>query len=125
MKIELAIRDYLTEHEISNCSPDTIRHQRRVLNCFASWLAQECEVTDTDLLQITHLRGWVAHLQKVPNKNDTSTGLRPGTVSQYAIVMLSFCHWLEREDIIEKPFTHRFKLPKAEDPFIPTYTPEE
>lgn len=39
--------------------------------------------------------------------------------------MLSFCHWLEREGLIEKPITERFKLPKVEQILIPTYTPDD
>ena len=39
--------------------------------------------------------------------------------------MLAFCRWLEEEDLIEKAISTRFKLPRAEQKFIPTFTPEK
>lgn len=38
----------------------------------------------------------------------------------YAKRTLAFCHWLEQEEIIEKPITARFRLPRTEKQFIPT-----
>ena len=46
-----------------------------------------------------------------------------GEAHQYGLRLLAFCHWLEHEDIIERPISARFKLPKVEEKFIPTFTP--
>ena len=37
----------------------------------------------------------------------------------YGQSLLAFCHWLEREEKIEKPITTRFKLPRVEKKFVP------
>jgi len=39
--------------------------------------------------------------------------------------VLVFCRWLEHESVIEKPITTRFKLPRVEQKFIPTFTPDD
>ncbi len=130
MNIERALQDYITEHEINNCSDHTIQGQSRVLNRFITWLKVEHGIVDTDDLRVTHLRGWMGHLQKTENSNEARLGrsgkpLKSTSVKNYVVIMLSFCHWLEHEGIIEKPITQRFKLPKTEVEFIPTFTPDE
>ena len=35
---------------------------------------------------------------------------------------MAFCHWLELEGKLEQPITTRFKLPRVEKKFVPTYT---
>jgi len=39
--------------------------------------------------------------------------------------LLAFCHWLEREEKIEKPITTRFSLPRVEKKFVPTYNTDD
>src|SRR5215469_1647063 len=47
------------------------------------------------------------------------------TVNQYGVSLIAFCHWLEKEGVMEKTVTERFKLPRVEQKFIPTFTPDE
>lgn len=130
MKIETALQDYITLLEINKCSATTVKERKRCLNEFLNWLQAEHNVTETEQLQLAHLRNWLAHVQKAPNQRDVRFGkaprqLKDSTIHTYSIIMLTFCHWLEHEGIIEKPITQRFKLPKVEEKFIPTYTPDD
>lgn len=124
MNIQVAIQDFITVHEIDNGSPYTVRNCRAHLGRFAAWLQKEYGISDTDDLRIIHLRGWIAHLQKTPSQRGGGK-LGDETIHGYGQTMLAFCHWLEREEVIEKPITTRFKLPRVEDKFIPTFTPDE
>lgn len=121
MKIKQAMRDYMTAHRVNNDSADTLNNYRYVLPRFADWLASQ-DVTDTDELRLTHLREWVVYLQEQPVRHGGKK-LKDTTVQMYSKQVLAFCHWLEQEEIIEKPITGRFKLPRIEKQFIPTLVP--
>ncbi len=123
MNIKKALADFLTYHEVRNTSFNTMNGYRRVLNRFADWLISSHNLHDTDELQLVHLREWVSYLQKIIGKHGKP--LKDTSVSHYGLDVLVFCHWLENEDIIEKRITARFKLPKVEQEFIPTFTPED
>jgi integrase/recombinase XerD len=123
MDIQRAIQDYITAHEVDNDSRHTVRNYRKDLELFADWLRSAYGIVDTDDLQLTHLRGWVSYLQKNPSRRGRR--LNDTTIRQYAVHMQVFCRWLEHEEIIEKPITTRFKLPKVEEKFIPTLTPND
>ena len=84
-------------------------------------MQDEHGITDTDDLRIIHLRGWISHLQKMPSQRGGGK-LGDETIHGYGQTMLAFCHWLEREEVIAKPITTRFRLPRVEQKFIPTYT---
>ena len=43
----------------------------------------------------------------------------------YGVNLKAFCRWLEYEEVIAKPITTRFKLPRVQEPFIPTFTPDD
>jgi integrase/recombinase XerD len=90
------------------------------LRYFREWLRSTHGITDTDDLQLAHLRGWMSHLQKTPAKHGGKRS--DATVHRYGMSMLAFLHWLEHEEVIVKPITTRFKLPRVEQKFIPTYT---
>jgi site-specific recombinase XerD len=47
------------------------------------------------------------------------------SIYSYGQSLSVFCHWLEREEIIETPVSKRFKLPRVENKFIPTYTADD
>jgi Phage integrase, N-terminal SAM-like domain len=66
MDIQQAIQDYLTFHEIENSSAYTIENHRKQLGYFSAWLQSAYGITDTDGIQLAHLRGWMGHLQKTP-----------------------------------------------------------
>lgn len=118
------MRDSVELHEIENHSKWTVLRLREHLTWFADWLESEHRITDTADLRIAHLRGWVAHLQSRPMMRGSGT-LSDRSIHVYCQAMLAFCHWLEYEEVIEKPITTRFKLPHVEKTFIPTFTPED
>ena len=74
-------------------------------------------------LQLVHLRGWIDYLQKTPTYRGKK--LSDESIRSYGQSLLAFCHWLEREELIEKPITTRFRLPRVEEKLIPTFTSEE
>jgi site-specific recombinase XerD len=124
MDIQKAIRDYVELHEIENHSKWTVLRLHEHLTWFAEWLESAHHITDTTDLRIAHLRGWAAYLQSRPMMRGSGT-LSDRSIHVYCQAMLAFCHWLEYEEVIEKPITTRFKLPHVEKTFIPTFTPED
>src|SRR5258708_5563699 len=123
MNMQAAIDDYIVAHEIQNSSAYTIVNHRKHLGYFASWLLATHRITDTDELQLTHLRGWINYLQKSSGQRGKKRS--DATVYRYGMSMLAFLHWLEHEEIIQKPITTRFKLPHVEQKFIPTFTSDD
>jgi len=123
MNIRKALADFIIYHKVNNASDYTLSNYRRYVTYFANWLEEKYAVVDTDDLQLAHLREWVAHLQQMIGRHGQK--LAEGTVHQYTLVLSIFCHWLEYEGVIEKPITTRFKLPKVEEKFIPTFTAED
>lgn len=123
MNLRTAIEDYLTVHAIENHSQWTIYHTRERLYWFADWLESEHGITDTDGLLVSHMRGWVGHLQQRPSLK-TGAKLSDRTIYTYGETLLKFCHWLEREEVIVKPITAKFHLPRVEQKYIPTFTSE-
>ncbi len=93
-----------------------------ILARFVEWLSS-VGIRYVDELSISHLRAWVGHLQKSPTRYGGQ--LSDSSVYQYALCTQVFCHWLEHEELLEKPITTRFKLPRVEKKFIPTFTPED
>lgn len=124
MKIQLAIQDHMTALEANNASVYTTSHRLAHLMWFADWLESIYSITDTDELRVVHLRAWITHLQKRPSQHSGGQ-LSDASVHHYGRDVLTFCHWLENEEVIEKPITRHFKLPRIEDKFIPTFSPDE
>lgn len=118
-----ALRDFIEVHRIGNDSPHTIRNYGKDLGSFIDWLQSAYQVTYVDELKLTHLRSWISYLQTTTSRHGKK--LDDATIRQYGVHMQVFCRWLENEGEIEKPITTRFKLPKAEQKFIPTYTPDD
>ncbi len=123
MNIQKAIEDFILDRELNNHTQKTIRAYRQRLRYFSTWLESAHGVVDTDRLELVHLRGWIAYLQKTPTYRGKK--LSDESIRSYGQSLLAFCHWLENEDIIEKPITKRFKLPRVEEKFIPTYTADD
>lgn len=123
MLLTKALKDFIEFHEIDNQSEYTLRNYHRYLEPFVEWLQSVHDVTDTDGLEVTHLRGWMSHLQKTPNKRGKM--YKDSTVHLWGVNILAFCHWLEQEGIVRESVTKRFKLPRTEEKFIPTFTSEE
>ncbi|HLI05354.1 MAG TPA: tyrosine-type recombinase/integrase [Ktedonobacteraceae bacterium] len=120
MEIQKAIQEFLELHELDNCSPKTIRTYEQRLRYFFTWLQSAHGVTEVEGLKLEHLRGWMAYLKKTPTYRGKP--LSDESIYSYGQSLVAFCHWLEREELIEKPITPRFKLPRVEKKFVPTYT---
>src|SRR5579859_7249213 len=123
MEIQKAIHDFLEIRELDNNTPKTLRTYEQRLRYFSTWLRSAHSVVDVEELKLEHLRGWMAYLKKTPSYRDKP--LSDESIHSCGQSMLAFCHWLEREEKIEKPITTRFKLPRMEKKFVPTYDSED
>ena len=123
MHIQKAIQEFLEVRELDNCTPKTLRTYEQRLRYFSTWLRSAHRVEDVEHLRLEHLRGWMAYLKKTPTYRNKP--LSDESIHSYGQSILAFCHWLEVEEKIEKPITPRFKLPRVEKKFVPTYTSED
>jgi site-specific recombinase XerD len=123
MDIQKAIGEFLEVRELDNCTPKTLRTYEQRLRYFSSWLRSAYGVVEVEQLRIEHLRGWMAYLKKTPTYRGKP--LSDESIHSYGQSMLAFCHWLEQEEKLEKPITPRFKLPRVEKKFVPTYTADD
>src|SRR5579885_546055 len=121
--LQKAIEDFLTDRELNNHSEKTIRTYSQRLRYFRTWLEATHGVVYVEDLELAHLRCWISYLQKTPTYRGKK--LSDDSIHSYGQSLLAFCHWLEREEYLEKPITTRFKLPRVEEKFIPTFTSEE
>ena len=122
--IRMAIEDHVTALMTDNASGYTLKQRREHLEWFAAWVYAAHGIVYVDELQVKHLREWINLLQKRPSLHGGGK-LSDASVQSYGRSLAAFCHWLEREEVIEKPITTHFRLPRAEKKFIPTFTPEE
>ena len=123
MHIQKAIQEFLEVRELDNCTPKTLRTYEQRLRYFSTWLCSAHRVEDVENLRLEHLRGWMAYLKKTPTYRNKP--LSDESIHSYGQSLLAFCHWLEVEEKIEKPITPRFKLPRVEEKFIPTFTSDD
>src|SRR6266576_1634466 len=65
----------------------------------------------------------MAHLKKTPTYRNKP--LSDESIHSYGQSLIAFCHWLEQEEKLEKPITSRFKLPRMEKKFVPTYAQDD
>lgn len=119
MEIQKAIQEFLEVRELDNSSPKTLRTYEQRLRYFSTWLRAAHNVVDVEQLKLEHLRGWMAYLKKTPTYRGKP--LSDESIHSYGQSMVTFCHWLEIEEKLEKPITPRFKLPRMEKKFVPTY----
>jgi site-specific recombinase XerD len=120
--LQAAFDDYMTFHETKNTSAMTIANYRRSLSPFLVWLS-ESGLAYVDQLRVKHLRGYVKFLQQRTYAGGLP--LADTTIYKYALEVLIFCHWLEREGLIEKTVTENFELPKYEEREIPALTHDD
>ncbi|GCE48034.1 integrase/recombinase XerD [Thermosporothrix hazakensis] len=123
MKITDAVQEFLELHELDNCSVKTIRTYEQRLRYFYTWLLEAHGIDEVEELKLEHLRGWMAYLKKTPTYRGRL--LSDESIYSYGQSLLAFCHWLEREEKIERAITPRFKLPRVEKKFVPTYSRED
>ncbi len=119
MELQQAIKQFLEVRELDNCTPKTLRTYEQRLRYFSTWLRAAHGVDQVEGLKLDHLRGWMAYLKKTPTYRGKP--LSDESVHSYGQSLLAFCHWLEQEEILEKAITARFKLPRVEKKFVPTY----
>ncbi len=123
MEMQKAIQEFLELRELDNCTPKTLRTYEQRLRYFSTWLLTACGVDTVEGLKLEHLRGWIAYLKKTPTYRGKA--LSDESIYSYGQSLLAFCHWLEQEEKIEKPITPRFKLPRREKKFVPTYDSDD
>ncbi|GHO88720.1 tyrosine-type recombinase/integrase [Dictyobacter formicarum] len=124
MLIREAIKLFIESRELDNCTAKGIRTYDERLRYFVGWLEANHGIEDLDDLRLDHLRGWIAHLKKHPSER-TKQPLSDRTIHSYGKALLVFCHWIEQEEMIDKPISTRFKLPKFEKKFIPTFNTDD
>jgi site-specific recombinase XerD len=123
MTLDDAIQAFLDVRHLDNCSPKTMRTYRQRLGYLATWLKQDKGITDVEQLTVDHLRGWMGYLKQTPTYRGQA--MSDESIHSYGQSMLAFCHWLEQEEKLPKPITTRFKLPRMEKKFVPTFTADE
>ncbi|HLI06247.1 MAG TPA: tyrosine-type recombinase/integrase [Ktedonobacteraceae bacterium] len=123
MEIEKAIYNFIVARRIENCTPRTLNWYQNTLEYFLKWLKTTHNIVDVERLELVHLREWISHLQDTPSSRGEKRS--DAYVASCARALLAFCHWLEEEGVIEKPISTRFKLPRVEQKFIPTFTSED
>ncbi len=119
--IRKAIQMFIESRELDNNTPKGVRTYRERLGYFVAWLELAYGIESLEDLKLDHLRAWISHLKKTPSER-TKQMLSDRTIHSYGKALLVFCHWIEQEEMIEKPISTRFKLPKVEKKFIPTFT---
>ena len=122
--VRKAVQQFLEARELDNCTEKGIRTYSERLRYFVGWLEATHGVENLEDLRLDHLRGWLAHLKKTPSER-TKQPLSDRTIHSYGKALLVFCHWVEQEEMIEKSISTRFKLPKVEKKFIPTFTSDD
>jgi len=123
LTLQKAVEDFIVDRELNNYTKKTIRTYEQRLRYFTTWLESTHGVVLVEGLQLAHLRGWISYLQKTPTYRGKK--LSDESVHSYGQSLLAFCHWLEREELLEKPITTRFRLPRVEEKFISTFTSED
>jgi site-specific recombinase XerD len=123
MSIEEAIQGFLEVRRLDNCSPKTLSTYSQRLRYLSTWLRDKKGVTGVEQMKIEHLRGWMGYLKETLTYRGNP--MSDESIHSYGQSMLAFCHWLEQEEMLEKPITTRFKLPRKEEKFIPTFTHED
>ena len=103
LTLQTAIEDFITDRELNNHSEKTIKTYKQRLRYFTTWLVSAHNVVLVKDLQLVHLGGWISYLQKTPTYRGKK--LSDDSIHSYGQSLLAFCHWLEREELIEKPIT--------------------
>jgi site-specific recombinase XerD len=122
--LETAIHNFVIARKVDNCTPRTLEYYQNTLRLFSLWLVSAHGITTVDELELVHLREWISYLQETPSQRGEKKR-SDEYIRSCGRALLAFCRWLEQEDVIEKPISTRFKLPRAEQKFIPTFTSEE
>ena len=123
ISIELAILDYVQDHEGGNHSPKTIQWHQTALGLFQQFLAAERGITLVAEIDSSDVSAWFAHLRTTPAAHGKIRSAR--TIQTYARSARAFCHWLLAREWIERNPFDRVAFPKVGKPLIRMIEPEE
>lgn len=103
MKMSLVIPQFLNAHDYTE---STLKWYVDRLNSFVAYMADK----DIETLSANDVRGYITHIkQKYENSH---------TVHGFSTVAKILVTWCEREEYIDKTFSHRVALPKREQTII-------
>jgi integrase/recombinase XerD len=112
--IDLAILDYLQDHEGGNHSKKTIQWHQTALGLFQQFLATERGITLVGEIDSPDVSAWFAYMRKVPAANGKVRSER--TIQTYARSARAFCNWLVSRELIERNPFDRVAFPKVGKP---------
>ncbi len=121
MKVQVAIKDWLTECEVRGYTHKTIRGYRITLTIFARYLEEELEVTDMNDINMAVIKQFTTAMKRKGHKATYINGLLKSAKS--------FLQYIYDEyDGTEGSFNTRnkkFTWLKEEKPVIKTFTPRD
>ena len=117
MKLERALKEYLTEIEIRKYSPRTLRGYRINLNRFIRFLNEETDVRDTEDLSITEVRQFTKHM--------VAAGYKGTYINSILTNIKSFTQYCYDEGYGGFNTRKVFKWVKEEKPVIKVFEPSD
>jgi site-specific recombinase XerD len=121
--IELAIMDYLQDHEGGNHSKKTVQWHQTALGLFQLFLANERGITLVGEIDSTDVSAWFAYMRKTPASCGKVRSER--TIQTYARSARAFCNWLVSREFLERSPFDRVAFPKVGKPLIRMIEAEE
>ncbi len=121
--VELAVSDYLSDHEGGNHSAKTIQWHTTSLGLLRAFLESERDISLVGEIDAPDISAWFAHLRKTSGSRGKPRSER--TIQTYARSARAFFHWLVRRDAIERNPFDRVVFPKVGKPLIRVIEPEE
>ena len=120
--IDAFIDAFLVEREAAGLSPETLRSYVADLGVFATWLRDEHHPHDPAAWDIHLLRGYVAYLQRKPNRNAPGR-IAAMTARSYTSRLLAFLRWLHEEGYLPADLAAKLKKPRAPQKVVQPLNP--
>lgn len=117
MKVERALKEYLTEIEIRKYTQRTLRGYRINLNRFVRFLNEETEVRDTEDLSIAEVRQFTKYM--------VAAGYKGTYINTILTNIKSFVQYCYEEDYGGFNTRKAFKWVKEEKPVIKVFEPAD
>lgn len=121
--IDLAVLDYLQDHEGGNHSKKTLQWHQTSLGLFQQFLATERGITLVGEIDSSDVSAWFTFLRKTPTNRGKIRSER--TIQTYARSARTFCNWLVSREFIDRNPFDRVVFPKVGKPLIRMIEPEE
>ena len=121
--IDLAILDYLQDHEGGNHSKKTLQWHQTALGLFQQFLEASRGITLVGEIDSSDVSAWFTCLRKTPTSRGKIRSER--TIQTYARSARAFCNWLVSREFIERNPFDRVVFPKVGKPLIRMIEPEE